>query len=56
MSQYDELLVGAIDLHCHVDLEFSARAFRKREPEWQWLPKAEALGMRGAVLKSHWYG
>jgi uncharacterized protein DUF6282 len=55
MRVYEELLVGAIDLHCHVDLEFSARAFRKREPEWEWLPRAEALGMRGVVLKSHWW-
>ncbi len=36
MSGYDELLVGAIDLHCHVDLEFSARAFRKRESDRCW--------------------
>jgi hypothetical protein len=28
---------------------------RKREPEFLWLPKAEALGMRGVVLKSHWW-
>lgn len=55
VSTYEDLLSGAIDLHCHVDLEFSTRAFRKREPEWQWLPKAEALGMRGVVLKSHWW-
>lgn len=50
---YDELLVGAIDLHCHVDLEFSQRQFRKALPEWEWLPRAEAAGMRGVVLKSH---
>ena len=30
-------------------------AVRKREPEWEWLPKAEKLGMRGVLLKSHWY-
>ena len=55
MSTYEELLQDAIDLHCHVDLEFSQTAFRKREPEWHWLPKAEALGIRGVVLKSHWW-
>lgn len=55
MSVYDDLLDGAIDLHCHVDLEFSETQFRKREPEWEWLPKAEALGIRGVVLKSHWW-
>jgi hypothetical protein len=55
MSLYEEFLADAIDLHCHIDLEFSATAFRKREPEWDWLPKAEALGMRGIVLKSHWW-
>lgn len=54
MTLYDELLLGAIDLHCHVDLEFSGNE-RKREPETQWLPKAEAMGLRGVVLKSHWW-
>ena len=51
---YDELLVGAIDLHCHIDLEFSKEE-PKREPEPVWLPKAEAMGLRGVVLKSHWW-
>jgi hypothetical protein len=55
MTIYEEVLVGAIDLHCHIDLEFTQHAFRKREPEWEWLPKAEALGIRGFVLKSHWW-
>jgi hypothetical protein len=50
---YDELLVGAVDLHCHVDLEFSKHAFRKALPEWEWLPRAEQAGMRAVVLKSH---
>src|SRR5215210_3926310 len=50
---YDELLQGAVDLHCHVDLEFSATRFRKALPEWEWLPRAEAAGMRAVVLKSH---
>lgn len=54
MTLYDELIDGAIDVHCHVDLEFSSNE-RKREPESQWLPKAEAMGMRGVVLKSHWW-
>jgi Family of unknown function (DUF6282) len=55
MTVYDELLQDTIDLHCHVDLEFSETYLRKREPEWQWLPKAEKLGMRGVLLKSHWF-
>jgi hypothetical protein len=55
MSIYEDLLRDTIDLHCHVDLEFSATAYRKREPEWEWLPKAEALGVRGVVFKSHWW-
>jgi hypothetical protein len=50
---YDDLLLDTIDLHCHVDVEFSTSVFRKREPEWEWLPKAEAAGMSGVVLKSH---
>lgn len=55
MSIYEEFLVDAIDLHVHIDREFSEQDFRKREPEAEWLPKAEALGMRGVVLKSHWW-
>ena len=54
MTIYDEMMKDAIDVHCHIDFEFSARE-RKREPEFQWLPKADALGMRGVVLKSHWW-
>lgn len=54
MSVYDEMIKGAIDVHCHIDFEFSAKE-RKREPEFLWLPKAEAMGIRGVVLKSHWW-
>jgi Family of unknown function (DUF6282) len=54
MSVYDEMMEGAIDVHCHIDFEFSAKE-RKREPEFLWLPKAEASRMRGVVLKSHWW-
>ena len=54
MTFYDDLLIGAIDLHCHIDLEFS-KDEPKRESESRWLPKAEAMGMRGVVLKSHWW-
>jgi Family of unknown function (DUF6282) len=54
MTIYDEMMEGAIDIHCHIDFEFSAKE-RKREPEFQWLPKAEAMGVRGVVLKSHWW-
>jgi hypothetical protein len=55
MTIYDELVQDTIDLHCHVDLEFSQTDLRKREPEWEWLPKAEKMGMRGVLLKSHWF-
>ena len=34
MTIYDELLQDTIDLHCHIDLEFSRTDLRKREPEW----------------------
>jgi hypothetical protein len=54
MTLYDDMMQGAIDIHCHIDFEFSATE-RKREPEFLWLPKAEAMGMRGIVLKSHWW-
>ena len=50
---YDELLVDAVDLHCHVDVEFSHTLFRKSLPEWEWLPRAQAAGMRAVLLKSH---
>jgi Family of unknown function (DUF6282) len=52
-SIYDELVHEAVDLHCHIDVEFSNTLFRKATPEWEWLPRAEAAGMRGVVLKSH---
>lgn len=52
---YDELLRGAVDLHCHVDFEFCRKRMRKIEPEWRWLPAAEAAGIRAVVLKSHWW-
>ena len=55
MGIYEEFLLDAIDLHCHIDIEVTRDVLRKREPEWEWLPKAEALGMRGVVLKSHWW-
>src|SRR5680860_674884 len=55
MSVYDELLVDAVDVHCHVDFELGYDHLRKIQPEWQWLPQAEAMGMRGVVLKSHWW-
>src|SRR5207244_12111940 len=54
MTIYDEFMQDTIDVHCHIDFEFSAKE-RKREPEFQWLPKAETMGMRGVVLKSHWW-
>jgi hypothetical protein len=54
MTLYDELPAGAIDIHCHIDFELSEEQM-KREPEAEWLPKAEAMGIRGVVLKSHWW-
>src|SRR3982751_2895351 len=54
MTLYDDMIEGVIDIHCHIDFEFSAKE-RKREPEFLWLPKAEAMGVRGVVLKSHWW-
>src|SRR5919108_4113910 len=54
VTLYDELIQDAIDIHCHIDFEFSTKE-RKREPEAAWLPKAEAMGVRGVVLKSHWW-
>ncbi|MSP38154.1 MAG: hypothetical protein EXR70_06655 [Deltaproteobacteria bacterium] len=54
MTLYDDMMEGVIDVHCHIDFEFSAKE-RKREPEFLWIPKAEAMGMRGVVLKSHWW-
>ena len=55
MSLYDEMIEGGIDVHCHIDFEFSAKE-RKREPEFLWLPKAEAMGMRwpGGAPVAHW--
>lgn len=53
MNRYDDLLRDTIDLHCHIDLEFSETLFRKRGPEDEWLPAAERSGVRGVVLKSH---
>jgi hypothetical protein len=47
------MLVGASDLHVHVDLEFSRTRFRKALPEWEWLHRAEQSGMRAVLLKSH---
>ncbi|MFI6349467.1 DUF6282 family protein [Streptomyces sp. NPDC050560] len=50
---YDRLVRGAVDLHCHIDVEFSTTLFRKAAPEWEWLPHAERAGMRAVSLKSH---
>lgn len=50
---YDRLVQGAVDLHCHLDVEFSTTLFRKASPEWVWLPRAEQAGMKAVMLKSH---
>ena len=52
-SVYDRLVQGTVDLHCHVDVEFSRTLFRKAAAEWEWLPEAEQAGTRAVVLKSH---
>jgi hypothetical protein len=53
---YDRLVRDAVDLHCHIDVEFSQTLFRKAASEWEWLPEAEDAGMRAVVLKSHLFG
>lgn len=51
----ETVLQDAVDLHCHIDLEFGLEVLRKAQPEWEWLPLAESVGMKAIVLKSHWW-
>lgn len=50
----DELLTNAIDMHCHCYPEFSLEA-KKRMEDVEWITLAARMGMRGAVLKSHFW-
>ena len=50
----DELLTNAIDMHCHCYPEFSLKAMKRME-DVEWITLAARMGMRGAVLKSHFW-
>jgi len=52
MSQADELLVGAVDMHLHGYPEIALEV-RQRLEDVEVLEGARAAGMRGVVLKSH---
>ncbi len=50
----DELLANAIDMHCHCYPEFSLKSMKRME-DAEWISLAARMGMRGAVLKSHFW-
>jgi Tat protein secretion system quality control protein TatD with DNase activity len=50
----DELMNNAIDMHCHIYPEFTLDA-KKRMEDVEWINLASQMGMRGAVLKSHFW-
>ena len=50
----DELLVGALDLHAHGHPEFTLQR-RPRLSNAQWADAAAEAGMRGFVMKSHYF-
>jgi len=50
----DELLKNAIDMHCHCYPEFTLEA-KKRMEDLEWITMAARMGMRAAVLKSHFW-
>jgi hypothetical protein len=50
----DALLVGALDLHAHGHPEFTLRR-RARLTNAQWADAAAEAGMRGFVMKSHYF-
>lgn len=50
----DALLVGALDLHAHGHPEFTLRR-RARMTNLQWAEAAVEAGMRGFVMKSHYF-
>jgi hypothetical protein len=53
-NRADELLINAIDMHCHCYPEFTLEA-KKRMEDVEWITLASRMGMRGAVLKSHFW-
>jgi len=50
----DEILQGAIDMHCHCYPEFSWEQ-KTRMEDVEWICLAARMGMKGAVLKSHFW-
>lgn len=50
----DEMLTDAIDMHCHCYPEFSLKSMKRME-DAEWITLAAGMGMRGAVLKSHFW-
>jgi hypothetical protein len=53
-SLVDELLKNSIDMHVHCYPEFTLEA-QKRMEDVEWIALAAQMGMRGAVLKSHFW-
>lgn len=49
MPKYNQLLEGAIELHCHS----APSIFPRRQTDWQLMADAKAAGMAGVLLKSH---
>jgi len=54
MGKADELLIGAIDMHCHGYPEFSLELPNRYSDEEN-VRLMKAAGMRGVVLKSHFW-
>ncbi|WP_130862748.1 DUF6282 family protein [Bacilliculturomica massiliensis] len=54
MSKADELLLGAIDMHCHGFPEFSLE-FPNRFSDRETVQMMKDAGMGGVVFKSHFY-
>ncbi|MFX0201189.1 MAG: DUF6282 family protein [Candidatus Hodarchaeota archaeon] len=50
----DQLLINSIDMHCHCYPEFTLEA-KKRMEDVEWITLAARMGMRGVVLKSHFW-
>ncbi len=51
-TKADELLVGAVDTHCHVYPQLSVDE-PGRVDDYEWALLAKAAGMKGFVMKSH---
>jgi hypothetical protein len=52
ITNADELLVGAIDMHAHGYPQFSLN-HAARVDDYEWAEEAQAAGMAGFVIKSH---